>query len=71
MPVGCGEIPIARILSTFMDSYQGALMVEFRRRYFRHVEESKKNLENMLAFILLSSPNLPPKTCARMALAAS
>ena len=48
MPVGWGEIPISKILSTYLESYHGILMMELRSRYFDHVEESKKNLESLL-----------------------
>ena len=44
MPVGWGEIPTGEILSTFIDSYQGMLMMELRSRYFAHIEESKRVL---------------------------
>ncbi len=48
MPVGWGEIPILEILSTFLDSYTGMLMMELRDRYFAHTRESKENLEEIL-----------------------
>lgn len=48
MPVGWGEIPISKILSTYLESYHGILMMELRSRYFDHVEESRKNLEVIL-----------------------
>ena len=48
MPVGWGEIPISKILSTYLEFYHGILMMELRSRYFDHVEESKKNLEGLL-----------------------
>lgn len=44
MPVGWGEIPIGEILSTFIDTYQGMLMMELRSRYFAYIEESKRVL---------------------------
>jgi hypothetical protein len=40
--------PIAEILSTFIDSYHGMLMMELRSRYFDHVEESRRNLEALM-----------------------
>jgi sugar phosphate isomerase/epimerase len=49
MPVGWGEIPIVRIISTYIDTYQGMFMMELRSRYFNYVEESKANLEGVLA----------------------
>ncbi len=51
MPVGWGEIPILEILSTFLDSYTGMLMMELRDRYFAHTRESKENLEEILTKI--------------------
>jgi sugar phosphate isomerase/epimerase len=53
MPVGWGEIPILEILSTFLNSYSGMLMMELRGRYFSHTAESKENLEGILAKISL------------------
>jgi sugar phosphate isomerase/epimerase len=47
MPVGWGEIPIGGILSTFLDRYDGMLMMELRNRYFRHTGESKDNLRQL------------------------
>ncbi len=37
-------IPIKEILSTFIDSYRGSLMMELRGRYFEYIKESKINL---------------------------
>ena len=48
MPVSWGEIPIADILSTYICTYQGMLMMELRSRYFGHIKESKMNLINVL-----------------------
>ncbi len=56
MPVGWGEIPILEILSTFLGSYTGMLMMELRDRYFAHTSESKENLEEILAKV--SKPDL-------------
>jgi len=53
MPVGWGEIPIPEILSVFLDSYTGMLMMELRGRYFAHTSESKENLEEILTKISL------------------
>lgn len=49
MPVGWGGIPIRDILATYISSYEGMLMMELRSRYFEHTEESKNNLEGILA----------------------
>lgn len=56
MPLGWGEIPILEILSTFLDSYTGMLMMELKDRYFAHTRESKENLENILTKISLPEP---------------
>jgi sugar phosphate isomerase/epimerase len=48
MPVGWGEIPIAEILSTFVDLYKGILMMELRSRYLENIPECKENLERIL-----------------------
>ena len=57
MPVGWGEIPIQRILSTFLDRYDGMLMMELRSRYFMHTEESKENLRQLCTAINARSTN--------------
>ncbi len=49
MPVGWGSAPIADILATYRDGYQGMYMMELRSRYFDHVAESRDNLEQILA----------------------
>jgi sugar phosphate isomerase/epimerase len=53
MPVGWGEVPIPEILSAFLDSYTGMLMMELRGRYFAHTGESKENLEEILTKLSL------------------
>lgn len=52
MPVGWGEVPFEKILSAFVDSYEGMFMMELRSRYFKDIEESKRNLEGLLLNIL-------------------
>jgi sugar phosphate isomerase/epimerase len=52
MPVGWGGIPIPEMLSTFVNTYQGMFMMELRSRYFEHIEESSKNLKEILNDIL-------------------
>lgn len=52
MPVGWGQVPIADILSVFIGSYRGMLMMELRSRYFFQAEESKKNLLALLKTVL-------------------
>lgn len=51
MPVGCGEIPIKEILSTFVNTYQGMFMMELRSRYFERIGESGKNLSRILSIL--------------------
>src|SRR3972149_6375037 len=48
MPVGWGALPVKEILSAFVDTYRGMLMMELRSRYFESIEESKENLERIL-----------------------
>ena len=48
MPVGWGTIPFGEILVTFIDSYQGLLMMELRSRYFEYIEDSRNNLMEIL-----------------------
>jgi sugar phosphate isomerase/epimerase len=48
MPVGWGEIPIALILSSYLQSYSGLMIMELRNRYFPHLKESKTNLVRLL-----------------------
>ena len=49
MPVGWGDIPLARIISAYINTYQGMFVMELRSRYFNYNEESKINLEGILA----------------------
>jgi sugar phosphate isomerase/epimerase len=55
MPVGWGEIPIKRILSAFLERYDGMLMMELRSRYFMHTEESKENLRQLCKSIKMTT----------------
>lgn len=48
MPVGWGSIPMAEILSGYLDGYEGMLIMELRSRYFKHTGESRDNLEVLL-----------------------
>ncbi|MCD6272073.1 MAG: sugar phosphate isomerase/epimerase [Deltaproteobacteria bacterium] len=48
MPVGWGNIPIREILSTYIDSYKGALIMELRSRYFYDIEESADNIRRIM-----------------------
>jgi len=57
MPVGWGSAPIAEILATYADGYEGIYMMELRSRYFEHVAESRDNLEQILATVSLKSKN--------------
>jgi sugar phosphate isomerase/epimerase len=61
MPVGWGEIPIAKILSTLIDTYHGMLMMELRSRYFNNVGESRNNLEKILGSYSFARPVFHPK----------
>ena len=52
MPVGWGEIPFEKILSAFIEKYEGMFMMELRGRYFDSVLESRDNLRVILASCL-------------------
>ncbi|MDA3833994.1 MAG: sugar phosphate isomerase/epimerase [Spirochaetales bacterium] len=60
MPVGWGEIPISKILSTYLKPYRGILMMELRSRYFDHVEESRINLEILFSLLIRTHEPLNP-----------
>jgi len=51
MPVGWGQIPMAQILSTYLSTYRGMLIMELRNRYFLQTGESKENLLEILKAI--------------------
>lgn len=51
MPVGQGKAPMAQILSAYLSSYQGLLIMELRNRYFSQMRESKENLICLLKSI--------------------
>jgi hypothetical protein len=48
MPVGWGAVPFSSILSTFLPSYSGLIIMELRSRYFSNLNESKNNLVQLL-----------------------
>jgi len=48
MPVGWGALPFSPILSTFLHSYSGLIIMELRSRYFGNLKESKANLRQVL-----------------------
>jgi sugar phosphate isomerase/epimerase len=58
MPVGWGAVPFSSILSTFLPSYSGLIIMELRSRYFGSLRESR----NILAQLLDS---LAPASAAR------
>jgi len=58
MPIGWGEIPIKEILSTFINSFNGILIMEIKSRYNKYIEESKKNLEKILSEIFVKDNSL-------------
>ena len=55
MPVGWGAIPFQAILSPYISSYSGMLIMELRNRYFNHLKESKANLMELLKFLRTES----------------
>ena len=48
MPIGWGSIAIRDILSTYLDHYDGLLIMELRSRYFGHASQSRDNLFSVL-----------------------
>jgi sugar phosphate isomerase/epimerase len=48
MPVGWAAIPFQAILSAYISSYSGMLIMELRNRYFNQLKESKANLMDLL-----------------------
>jgi sugar phosphate isomerase/epimerase len=48
MPVGWGSVPFSSILSTFLHSYSGLIIMELRSRYFTDLNESKANLIQLI-----------------------
>ena len=48
MPVGWGAVPFSYILSTFLQSYSGLIIMELRSRYFGNLQESKTNLLQLI-----------------------
>jgi len=55
MPVGWGAIPFQAILSPYISSYSGMLIMELRNRYFNHLKESKANLMELLKSLKIES----------------
>lgn len=51
MPVSWGDAPVEEILASYIDGYEGVLMMELDDRYFDHVEESRDNLEYILTML--------------------
>jgi sugar phosphate isomerase/epimerase len=49
MPVGWGSAPISEILSAYLDTYDGLLIMELRSRYFKHTLQSGENLISVLS----------------------
>jgi sugar phosphate isomerase/epimerase len=48
MPVGWGSVPFSSILSAFLHSFSGLIIIELRSRYFGNLKESKTNLLQLL-----------------------
>lgn len=48
MPVGWGSVPFSSILSAYLPSYSGVLIMELRSRYFSNLNESKNTLAQLL-----------------------
>jgi sugar phosphate isomerase/epimerase len=48
MPVGWGAVPFSSLLSAYLPSYSGLMIMELRSRYFGNLKESQANLVQML-----------------------
>jgi sugar phosphate isomerase/epimerase len=59
MPVGWGAVPFSSILSTFLPSYSGLIIMELRSRYFGNLQESKTNLCRILNSLSPESADRP------------
>ncbi len=51
MPVGWGSIPMTEILSAYLDTYDGMLIMELRSRYFNQTLNSRDNLFSVLSTV--------------------
>jgi sugar phosphate isomerase/epimerase len=59
MSVGWGSVPFSSILSTYLNSYSGLIIMELRSRYFGNLNESKTNLVQLLNSLSPASGNRP------------
>ena len=59
MPVGWGAVPFSSLLSTYLPSYSGLMIMELRSRYFGNLKESQANLIQ-LTDLLTRPPGLRP-----------
>ena len=60
MPLRWGSVPFSSILSTFLHSYSGLMIMELHSRYLGNLQESKANLVQMLNF-LFPGPGVHPE----------
>jgi sugar phosphate isomerase/epimerase len=65
MPVGWGAVPFSSILSAYLHSYSGLIIMELRSRYFGNLRESKTNLQQLIDSLnsstaLRTAPALSP-----------
>ncbi len=59
MPVGWGEVPFSSLLSAYLNSYSGLIIMELRNRYFGNLQESKTNLGRILNSLSPESADRP------------
>ncbi|SMC23615.1 Sugar phosphate isomerase/epimerase [Desulfacinum hydrothermale DSM 13146] len=48
MPVGWGSVPLEAVLRELLPGYGGLFIMELRSRYWQHLEESARNLEDLI-----------------------
>ena len=66
MPVGWGAVPFSSLLSAYLPSYSGLMIMELRSRYFGNLQESKASLLQVIDSLnsrpaLRSAPALFPQ----------
>lgn len=52
MPIGMGSAPIREVLSTFIEQYNGALILELKDRYYDELNESIGVLDGIVSTLL-------------------
>jgi len=66
MPVGWGSAPISQILSAYLETYGGMLIMELRSRYFSHTLQSNKNLLSLLSSLNVEGGSRLSVCCSKV-----